>query len=83
LLANNQLIEYLCDPGADATLISRATYDRINTPESPVLLRTYRGGPIASCNEKITVLGTASIQLCTLSSTLEIIKVEVLVIQVQ
>ena len=80
MLANNQLIEYLCDPGADATIISRATYDRINKPELPVLLHTYKGEPIASCNEKIPVLGTARIQLCTISSTLTIPKVEVLVI---
>ncbi len=60
MLANNKLIEYLCDPGADETIISRATYDKINTPEYPVLLHTYKGGPIASCNEKIPQKPTAS-----------------------
>ncbi len=75
------MISYLCDPGAHATVISRQTFNKINTPENPTFLHTYTGKPISSCNEKIGVLGLARIKSCKISSSITIKDVEVIVIE--
>ncbi len=75
------MISYLCDPGAHATVISRQTFNKINTPENPTFVHTYTGKPISSCNEKIGVLGLARIKSCKISSSITIKDVEVIVIE--
>ncbi len=81
LLINNELITYLCDPGTHRTIISRNTYNKINSPEQPILLQRYTGGELSSCNKKLQVLGTIDIPNCTISSILSTKNVKMLVIE--
>ena len=69
LIINDHIITYLCDPGAHRTVMASETYERLNTPEQPILLQRYQGPTLKSCSENIKVLGEIEIPICTMSTT--------------
>jgi hypothetical protein len=63
VLLNQEVVTYLCDTGADLTVISRAVYERINRPQEPILLRVYSGPRIKSFDDKLShILGAICIK---------------------
>ncbi len=81
VLLNQSLVDYLCDLGADLTVINRDTFDRINKPENPILLKEYSGPRITSVGKNVKVLGAISIQRCVLDQKCVIKNAKMLVLE--
>ncbi len=82
VLFNQVVVPYLCDTGADLTVISRAVYERMNTPKEPVLLRVYSGPRIKSFDNKISkVLGAVCVKKCAVAKDCVVKNAKVLVLE--
>ena len=64
---NNTLVQYLCDGGADKTVISRATFDRIRGEEPLTQLEPYSGGQLRSASGPIEVHGETQLRQCVMT----------------
>ena len=80
-LLNQSLVGYLCDLGADLTVINRSTFERINTPEAPILLREYLGPHIKSVGTKVKISGAICIQRCVLDQKCVVENAKMLVLE--
>ena len=81
MLIGNEMVEYLCDPGAALTVISSRLYERINTITKPIPLRPYIGQPLTSCNLKIKILGEVVLDRCTLSLDFSVKNIRMVVME--
>ena len=78
---NNTLVEYLCDGGADLSIINVKLYHEILRQAPKTTIKPYQGKPLASCTGEIKVKGVIVLDRCILvpkvSKWLE--KVEIIV----
>ena len=61
-LMNGVKISFLCDSGADETILSESGYNRIMEKRKCVELKKYIGPNLNSASGKLSILGTVSIQ---------------------
>ena len=68
---NNTIVEYLCDGGADYTIINRELFEKIKTQAPRTMLKPYRGKPLTSCTSEIKVLGIIQLERCIIDPNVE------------
>ena len=69
---NKTIVEYLCDDGADYTIIHRELFEKIETHAPRTMLKTYRGKPLTSCTSEIKVLGIIQLERCIIDPNVEL-----------
>ena len=65
-------MEYLCDGGADYTIINRELFEKIKTQAPRTVLKPYRGKPLTSCTSEIKVLGIIQLERCIIDPNVEL-----------
>ncbi len=65
---NNSLVEYLCDGGADRSIINKSVYENICRQQPTTKLLKYQGKALRSCTGEIEILGIVKLDRCMLSS---------------
>ncbi|RNA36435.1 hypothetical protein BpHYR1_030232 [Brachionus plicatilis] len=76
---NNTLVNYLCDSGADRTIINTKTFNLIKRHAPGTELEIHSGSELFSCSGPIKILGKVKLSRCIVSRE-EILKnVEILV----
>ncbi|RNA31087.1 hypothetical protein BpHYR1_049920 [Brachionus plicatilis] len=76
---NNTLVNYLCDSGADRTIINTKTFNLLKRHAPGTELEIHSGSELFSCSGPIKILGKVKLSRCIVSRE-EILKnVEILV----
>ncbi|RNA08199.1 Retrovirus-related Pol poly from transposon, partial [Brachionus plicatilis] len=76
---NNTLVNYLCDSGADRTIINTKTFNLLKRHAPGTELEIHSGSELYSCSGPIKILGKVKLSRCIVSRE-EILKnVEILV----
>ena len=67
-IMNNSLVEFLCDGGADRSIINKSVYENICRQQPTTKLLKYQGKALRSCTGEIEILGIVKLDRCMLSS---------------
>ena len=65
---NNTLVRYLCDSGADRSIISYDLYKLIKKHNHNTTLQSYSGNKMYSCIKEIKIYGVIKLKRCIISS---------------
>ena len=76
---NNSIVDYLCDGGADYTIINRELFEKLKTQAPRTELKRYAGKPLTSCTSEINVLGIVQLERCIIDPNVELDKVTIIV----
>ncbi len=80
MLLNKTVVSYLFDTGAELTVISRETYNKLNTEKNPIILREYSGPRICSVDGHVDVLGAINIGTCVIATDCTISNAKMIVL---
>ncbi|CAF1108619.1 unnamed protein product, partial [Brachionus calyciflorus] len=63
-LFNNTLVNYLCDTGADRSIINIKTFNLIRRYDPNTVMKPYEGGKLNSCKNKMKIFGVVYLKRC-------------------
>jgi hypothetical protein len=63
---NNTLVRYLCDTGADITVISERVFNKLRLEDNNTRMLQYQGKDVKSVNGKLSILGEINLNKCIL-----------------
>ena len=78
-LFNNTLINYMCDSGADVTIINEKTFRLIKRHAPDTTLNAHIGGRLFSASSEIKVFGQICLKRCLISPSEKLINTTILV----
>lgn len=80
-ILNNTLADYLCDSGADISIINHELYNEIieNNPQTEI--KPYTRSQIRSYNGKIKILGSKRLDRCMFDHECDLRDTEIIVVE--
>ncbi|CAF0903695.1 unnamed protein product [Brachionus calyciflorus] len=78
-LFNNTLVNYMCDSGADLSIIDERTYRLIKRHAPDTMLKEEKGIKLKSVSGDIRVIGSVVLKRCVISSTVQLRNVKLIV----
>ena len=76
---NETLVDYLCDGGADLTIINKKLFEKIKKQAQYTVLEPYYGKRLSSCTSNITVLGIIKLKKCIVDPNTALKDIEIIV----
>ena len=76
---NETLVDYLCDGGADLTIINKRLFEKIKSQAQYTVLEPYLGKRLSSCTSNITVVGMIKLKKCIVDPQTILRDIEIIV----